>query len=128
MLTLETCAFYKDHVLHAGRGIVLAVEEGNEIATALGPKKAVMLQNHGLLTVGTTIEEAVHLFYTLDKCCHAQLLADAAASGRGGETVKMSEEECEYTFKTVGSHKASWFSGRMLFDWYESEYGTGYLE
>ena len=55
-------------------------------------------------------------FYTLDKCCHAQLLADAAASGRGGETHKIDDEEAEYTKGVAGTTKAGWFGGKMLFD------------
>lgn len=51
-----------------------------------------MLRNHGLLTVGETIEEAVNWFYLLDRVCKVQLLADAAASGRGGETHKIDNE------------------------------------
>jgi ribulose-5-phosphate 4-epimerase/fuculose-1-phosphate aldolase len=74
-------------------GVVLATEEGQNIAKALGNKKAALLQNHGLLTVGKSIEETVFWFVSLEKCCHAQLLADAAAAGRGGETVKIGEEE-----------------------------------
>jgi ribulose-5-phosphate 4-epimerase/fuculose-1-phosphate aldolase len=73
--------------------VVLATEEGQNIAKALGNKKAALLQNHGLLTVGKSIEETVFWFVSLEKCCHAQLLADAAAAGRGGETVKIGEEE-----------------------------------
>jgi ribulose-5-phosphate 4-epimerase/fuculose-1-phosphate aldolase len=73
--------------------VVLATEEGQNIAKALGNKKAALLQNHGLLTVGKSIEETVFWFVSLEKCCHAQLLADAAVAGRGGETVKIGEEE-----------------------------------
>ena len=43
-------------------GIVLADEEGKQIAKALGNNKAALLQNHGLLTVGQTIEAAVFWF------------------------------------------------------------------
>lgn len=43
-------------------GIVLADKEGKDIARALGKKKAVLLRNHGLLTVGETIEAAVFWF------------------------------------------------------------------
>jgi ribulose-5-phosphate 4-epimerase/fuculose-1-phosphate aldolase len=63
--------------------VVLAEEEGKNIAKALGNKKAALLQNHGLLTVGKSVEEAVFWFVSLEKCCHAQLMADAAAAGRG---------------------------------------------
>jgi hypothetical protein len=88
---------------------VLATEEGQNIAKALGSNKAALLQNHGLLTVGQTIEETVFWFVSLEKCCHAQLLADAAAAGRGGETVKIGEEEAVFTYKTVGTPLAGWF-------------------
>jgi ribulose-5-phosphate 4-epimerase/fuculose-1-phosphate aldolase len=109
-ITQDSCSFHNDHVLYDSfNGVVLAEEEGKNIAKALGDKKAALLQNHGLLTVGKSIEEAVFWFVSLEKCCHAQLLADAAASGRGGETVKISEEEAVYTHKTVGSPIAGMF-------------------
>ena len=82
-------------------GIVLAEKEGKDIAACVGNKKAALLQNHGLLTVGETIEAAVFWFVSLEKCCQAQLMADAAAGGRGGETVKISEEDAAFTYKTV---------------------------
>jgi ribulose-5-phosphate 4-epimerase/fuculose-1-phosphate aldolase len=37
--------------------VVLAEKEGKDIAACLGNKKAALLQNHGLLTVGKSIEE-----------------------------------------------------------------------
>jgi hypothetical protein len=110
-ITQDSCSFHNDHVLYDSfNGVVLAEEEGKNIAKALGDKKAALLQNHGLLTVGKTIEEAVFWFVSLEKCCHAQLLADAAAGGRGGETVKITEDEAVYTHKTVGSPVAGTFA------------------
>ena len=107
---------------------MLAEEEGKNIAKALGPHKAALLQNHGLLTCGGTVEEAVFWFVSLEKCCHAQLLADAAAAGRGGETVKIEEKDAVYTAKVVGSAKAGWFSAKPLFDVIHKETGGDYLE
>lgn len=109
-------------------GIVLAEQEGRNIATALGTNKAALLQNHGLLTVGKSIEETVFWFVSLEKCCHAQLMADAAAGGRGGETVKIGEEEARFTYKTVGSTMAGYFSAKPLFDVIHKETGGDYLE
>lgn len=109
-------------------GIVLAEKEGRNIAQCLGSKKAALLINHGLLTVGGTVEEAVFWFVSMEKCCHAQLLADAAAAGRGGETVKIGEEEAKYTYKTVGTPLAGWFSAKPLFDLIHKETGGDYLE
>ena len=78
---------------------MLATEEGQNIAKALGSNKAALLQNHGLLTVGQSIEETVFWFVSLEKCCHAQLLADAAAAGRGTPTIKVDHETAQYTFR-----------------------------
>ncbi len=56
-------------------GVVFDVEEGKRIAHALGGHKAVILRNHGLLTVGGSVEEAAWWFITMERSCHAQLLA-----------------------------------------------------
>lgn len=109
-------------------GVVLAEEEGRNIAECLGDKKAALLQNHGLLTVGKTIEEAVFWFVSLEKCCRAQLLADAAAAGRGGQTVKIGDEEAAFTYKTVGADLAGWFSAKPLFDVIHKETKGEYLQ
>lgn len=128
-ITQDSCAFHNDHVLYESfNGVVLAEEEGKNIAQTLGDKKAALLINHGLLTVGKSIEEAVFWFVSLDKCCQAQLLADAAAKGRGGETVKIGEEEAVVTYKTVGTPRAGWFSAKPLFDVIHKETGGDYLE
>lgn len=118
----------QDHVVFEGKGVVLAADEGCDIADGLGQCKAALLRNHGLLTVGQTIEEAVNWFYLLDKVCHVQLLADAAANGRGGETVKMSDEEAEYTKGVAGSHKAGWFGGQAMFNLIDELTGKKYLQ
>lgn len=128
-ITQDSCAFHNDHVLYSSfNGIVLAEEEGKNIAECLGDKKAALLQNHGLLTVGKTLEEAVFWFASLEKCCHAQLMADAAAGGRGGETIKIDEEDAAFTYKAVGTPFAGWFSAKPLFDVIHKETRGEYLE
>src|SRR6266851_5529606 len=59
-ITQDACAFYQDHGLFEDfRGIVYETSEGDRIASVLGERKAVILRNHGLLTVGRTVDEAV---------------------------------------------------------------------
>jgi len=129
IITQDACAFYNDHaVYNSFRGIVLAKEEGENIAKAVGSKKACLLQNHGLLTVGQTIEAAVFWFVSLEKCCHAQLMADAAAAGRGGATIKIDDEDAAFTYKSVGTPRAGWFSAKPLFDVMAKEVGDEYLQ
>ncbi|KKY18195.1 putative class ii aldolase adducin domain-containing protein [Phaeomoniella chlamydospora] len=120
--TQDSCMFWNDHAVYKQfKGIVLAEEEGQNIAKALGSKKAALLQNHGLLTVGDTVEGAVYGFLALEGCCQTQLLADAAAAGRGGETIKIDQEDAEYTYKAVGNSRAMYFSGLPSFMVMEKE-------
>src|SRR4051794_13384409 len=92
-ITQDSCAFFEDHGLFDDfTGVVLDLEEGKRIAAALGDKKAVILRNHGLLTVGHSVDAAVWTFITMERSCQAQLLAEAAgkpgrvAPGMGGKT------------------------------------------
>ena len=62
----DVCVFYEDHALYPNfGGVVIADEEGANIAKHLGNKKALILQNHGILTVGQTVEETVAWFIKL---------------------------------------------------------------
>ncbi|OBT78966.1 hypothetical protein VF21_02824 [Pseudogymnoascus sp. 05NY08] len=127
IITQDACAFYNDHALYDSfKGVVLGEEEGQEIAAALGGKKAALLQNHGLLTCGMSIESTVFWFTSLEKCCHAQLMADAAAGGRGGVTVKVNDKEAEFTGKAIGTETAGWFSALPAFAVMEKEVEEGY--
>jgi len=122
----DSCAFYNDHAVYTSfKGVVLAEVEGHNIAKALGNRKAALLQNHGLLTCGTSIESAVYWFMNLEKCCHTQLMADAAAGGRGIETIKIDDEDAENTYQTIGTESAGAFSAKPVFDMMELDYQKG---
>jgi ribulose-5-phosphate 4-epimerase/fuculose-1-phosphate aldolase len=111
-LTQDACAFYDDHsLLDDYTGVVLDVEEGRRIARTLGEHKAIILRNHGLLTVGQTVDEAVWWFITMERSCQAQLMAEAA-----GTPVKIAPEMARLTQTQVGSHVAGWFSFQPLWD------------
>jgi len=79
-ITQDSCMFYGSHSLYPDfNGVVVDEEEGKRVAAALGPdNKLVILQNHGFLTVGGSVEEAAWLFITADETAKAQLLAEAA--------------------------------------------------
>lgn len=127
--TQDSCAFFNDLALYKSfKGVVLAKEEGENIARALGNKKAALLQNHGLLTVGQTIEAAIFWFVALEKSCYTQLLADAAASGRGGETVKIADEDALFTYRAVGTPRYGWFAAQPAFNSLARQLGDEYLQ
>jgi ribulose-5-phosphate 4-epimerase/fuculose-1-phosphate aldolase len=111
-LTQDSCAFFEDHaVFDDYTGVVLDIEEGKRIAHALGDAKAVILSNHGNLTVGHTVDEAVWWFITLERTCQAQLLAEAA-----GTPVLIDPDMARRTSTQVGSTTAGWFSFQPLYD------------
>ena len=112
-ITQDACAFYDDHSLFDDfTGVVLDVEEGKRIAHTLGEHKAVILSNHGLLTVGHSVDEAAWWFITMERTCQAQLLAEA-----GGAPLAIDPETATLTAGQVGSHLAGWMSFQPLYDW-----------
>jgi ribulose-5-phosphate 4-epimerase/fuculose-1-phosphate aldolase len=64
--------------LNEYHGAVLDLSEGKAIADLVGDNKIIILKNHGLLSLGHSVEEAARHFIVADRCCHVQLLADAA--------------------------------------------------
>lgn len=111
-ITQDACAFFEDHAVYRDyRGVVDEVDEGQRIAAALGDCKAVILQNHGLLTVGQSVAEAVWWFVTMERSCQAQLLAMAA-----GTPKLIDRETALITRGQLGSSLAGWFQARPLWD------------
>lgn len=54
---------------------------GIGVASALGSCKAVLMRNHGVTVVGSTVEEATILLIMLENACQIQLAAMAAGVG-----------------------------------------------
>ncbi len=109
-LTQDSCAFYEDHGLFDDfTGVVNETTEGERIARALGNYKAAILRNHGLLTVGRTVDEAAWWFITMERSCQAQLLAEAA-----GEPIRIDPENARRTKQQIGTHLAGWFQFQPL--------------
>lgn len=112
-LTQDSCAFYEDHALFDDfTGVVDNVSEGARIAEALGQNKMAILRNHGLLTVGTSVDAAAWWFITGERTCQSQLLAMSA-----GKPVSIDHEVAALTHSQVGSEVAGLFSFHPLYSW-----------
>jgi len=73
--------FYDRIGYHAYEGLVTDPEERSRFVEHLGTRdKAMVLHNHGLLTVGESVAEAFYLMWRLEKACRTQL--QALATGR----------------------------------------------
>jgi ribulose-5-phosphate 4-epimerase/fuculose-1-phosphate aldolase len=111
-LTQDACAFYDDHaVFDDYTGVVYDMSEGDRIAATLGHRKAVILQNHGTLTVGRTVDEAAWYFITMERSCQVQLMAEAA-----GKPKPIAHEAALVAQKQVGNPRTAWFQYQPLWD------------
>ena len=110
-ITQDACAFYEDHaVFDCYTGVVHETSEGDQIATALGAKKAAILKNHGLLTVGKSVDTAAWFFISMDRCCQSQLLAEMA-----GKPSHVPHDVAIKTRDFIASDLAAWASFQPLF-------------
>lgn len=111
-ITQDVCAFYQDHGLFDDyTGVVTDLEEGKRIAAALGGHKAVILRNHGLLTVGDSVDAAAWWFITMERSCQVQLLAKAA-----GQVVPIEHDNAVLTHGQIGNDLVGWINYQPLYD------------
>ena len=110
-ITQDACAFYNDHTVISVQGgaVVFDVEAGKELAAAFPTGKAAIHQNHGLFTVGETVDAAAFWFITMERSCQAQLAAMAA-----GTPIEIRDEYAQYTFEQTGYPLAGWFQFQPL--------------
>lgn len=71
---------------HNYEGVALNAEEKPHLVADLGTNRALILRNHGLLTVGRTAAEAFLAMYVLEAACRVQVMAQA-----GGELTMIAE-------------------------------------
>ncbi|MFJ6794852.1 class II aldolase/adducin family protein [Streptomyces sp. NPDC091268] len=105
-LTQEACAFYEDHAL---LDEFTAAEDPERIARALGPYKALILRNRGLLTVGDSVDAAAWWFVAAERAAQVQLIARAA-----GKTALIDHRAAVATRERFGSDLAAWVSYQPL--------------
>lgn len=86
--------FYNRVVYHHFEGIALDHEERERLVADIGPtSKALILRNHGLLTLGRTVAEAFILMLNLERACRVQLAIQAS----GQPIHPVPPEVCERT-------------------------------
>jgi ribulose-5-phosphate 4-epimerase/fuculose-1-phosphate aldolase len=103
-ISQDACRFYEDLAVYDDfQGVVLDLHEGDALANALGDRKGIVLKNHGILTVGHTVDEAAYWYVALENSCRDQLIAQAA-----GVPSTISHEMASLTQRQVGSHYSGW--------------------
>jgi len=115
MLTQDSCIFYKSHSVYNNFGGVIFEEaEAKRLADSLGDSKAMILQNHGLITVGKTVDEACYLFQLMERLCDIQLKVEAAAN-EGLEKIIISDEAAKYTLDMSADPESIWQEWQPLY-------------
>lgn len=101
--------FYNRVVYHEFEGIALDLDERERLIADLGPTaRAMILRNHGLMTLGRTVSEAVILMLNLDRACRVQL----AIQGSGQPVRPVSPEVCERTARQYESGDSNRLPGQ----------------
>lgn len=123
IISQDTCNFYGTQVVYPSfGGVVLAAEEGKRIAETLGETgRVAVLQNHGLLTTGGTVDEAAYLFTLMERSCEVQIMVESAGLPKnyvGEEEARMTAKVNADAVSCLGSFestKADVFLGNFVY-------------
>ena len=109
MMSQQAIRFYKRIGYHGYEGITEDFGERERINRDLGANRAMIMHNHGLLTVGKSAREAFVLMHHLVDAAEIQLRIMAS----GGEPIEVPPEVCEKTAAQYETHDV----GRGSHDW-----------
>ncbi|HEY5216765.1 MAG TPA: class II aldolase/adducin family protein [Pseudolabrys sp.] len=109
MVSQPAIRFYQRIGYHAYEGITEDFGERARINADLGNNRAMIMHNHGLLTVGKTAREAFVLMQHLHEAAEIQLMIDAS----GRDPIEIPPEVCAKTAEQYEHHDA----GRGSHDW-----------
>ena len=90
-ITQEACLFFEDCAVFDDEEVqVQSLDGGSRIAQSLGRNGAIILRNHGLLTIGAGVAQSVSRFVVLEKVAEAHLKASNAQpiSGKAARRAK----------------------------------------
>jgi ribulose-5-phosphate 4-epimerase/fuculose-1-phosphate aldolase len=110
--------FYNRISYHDYEGIALDLDERERLIASLGGKNAMILRNHGLLTLGRTVAEAFMRAYYLEKACEIQM--DALAMGQllrlpPPEVCEHAAQQFDRSYES-GACELAWAANRRIID------------
>ncbi|WP_424215436.1 class II aldolase/adducin family protein [Streptomyces sp. BI20] len=111
-ISQESCLFYEDHaLLDQYTGAAPDPAECARMALALGSRKALLLRNHGHLTVGASVDAAAWWFIAFERAARVQLLARAA-----GKPVLVDHRSAAAARARFGTDLAAWVDFQTLWE------------
>jgi ribulose-5-phosphate 4-epimerase/fuculose-1-phosphate aldolase len=73
----QTALRWSKVAYHDFEGVAVELDERERLVRDLGDCEVMILRNHGLLSVGSSIGQAFNSIYRLERACQTQLLAQA---------------------------------------------------
>jgi ribulose-5-phosphate 4-epimerase/fuculose-1-phosphate aldolase len=105
-ISQESCAFVFDQAMFDDEEVeVLSIDGGKRIAAALGDAKLCILRNHGVLTVGNSVEAAVGWFVMAERVAEVHVKAPLGKA--------ISDEAARIAASTLAPEHAGW----RIFQW-----------
>ena len=106
-------------------GVVLATDEGDRIAQALGDNEVMFMANHGVTVVGPTVAQAFDALYYLERACQAQVIAMSTGLPLKKVSDNMAKHTHEQMMPLVPNSAARHFESlKRLLDRDEPDYAT----
>jgi ribulose-5-phosphate 4-epimerase/fuculose-1-phosphate aldolase len=123
MVSQQAVRFYKRIGYHGYEGITEDFDERARINRDLGKNRAMIMHNHGLLTVGVTARESFVLMKALIDAAEIQLRLEAT----GSELIEVPEAVCaktaeQYENHNIGRGSADWPAYLRMLDTIDASY------
>jgi len=110
-ISQDACVFFEQQALIVEPRAAVEPVAAVGFAAAFGDKRVAIQAGHGLFTTGSSIDEAAWWFVLMNRCCEAQLLAEAA-----GTPKLWPADSARYIASVLGSPKLGWLSFQTLWD------------
>ena len=125
MLSQNAVRFYNRVGYHAFEGITETFDERDRIVKDLGQHRALIMHNHGLVTVGATVQEAYKLMKYLYSSARTQLMLEATCKPLIEIPAKLCEEAAsQYASHDRGRATADWPAALRMLDAIDPSYKT----
>lgn len=113
-ITQDACIFFENQALILEPRVVRESTAAAHFAAGFGDKKVAIHAGHGIFTTGLSIDEAAWWFVLMNRCCEAQLMAEAA--GTAGRASHWQTEDARWLASVLGSPTFGWLSFQTLWD------------
>ncbi|MEZ4449989.1 MAG: class II aldolase/adducin family protein [Nannocystaceae bacterium] len=118
-LTQTAMAVHADLAYHEYEGIALEADERPRLQRDLGERRAMLLWNHGTLTLGASVGEAFVRMYLLERACSMQVRMMAGPGLHrppAGVADKVAAQVADVSFDEVVVRQLAWPALRRMLD------------